>query len=107
MSRVWVVTRVPSVLPIPPMPVRRRNGRRRPVLPRNIVYRSIQLSGGPTAVERALGISSATLKRWRRAGRVSDASVVLTWAALLHTEPAAQLALARALAGCPRRRPKV
>lgn len=89
------------------MPVRRRNGRRRPVLPRNIVYRTIQATDGPTAVERALGISSATLKRWRRAGRVSDAVAVLTWAALLHTEPAAQLALARALAGCPRPRTKV
>jgi hypothetical protein len=87
------------MLPISPMPVRRRNGRRRPVLPQNIVYRTIQATGGPTAVERALGISSATLKRWRRVGRISDASAVLTWAAFLHTDPATQLALARQLAG--------
>lgn len=83
------------------------NGRRRsrPVLPRNIVYRSIQAAGGSTTLLQALGISAPTLKRWRRAGRVSDPVAVLEWAALLHAEPARQLALARALAGCRRRRP--
>jgi hypothetical protein len=89
------------------MPPRRRNGRHRPRLPRNIVYRTIQATGGPTAVERALGISTPTLKRWRRAGVVPDARAVLTWAALRHTDPGAQLALARALAGCDRRSRKV
>lgn len=81
------------------MPTRRRNGRRQPLLPRNVVYRSIQATGGPTAVELALGISTATLKRWRRAGVVTDAAGVLRWAALLHPEPVAQLDLARRLAG--------
>jgi len=74
-----------------------RNGRRR--LPSNIVYRSIQAAGGPSRVCAALGISLPTLARWRRAGRVSDARAVLEWAALIHAEPAAQLTLARALAG--------
>jgi hypothetical protein len=86
------------------MPARRKNGRRRPLLPRNVVYRTIQATGGPTAVEQALGISTATLKRWRRVGVVTDAAGVLRWAALLHPEPAAQLALARQLAGLPRAR---
>jgi hypothetical protein len=86
---------------------RRRNGRRRPVLPANIVYRTIQATGGWVAVEQALGISRATLRRWRRAGRVSDAAAVLAWAALVQPEPVAQLALARRLAGCPRPRPRV
>jgi hypothetical protein len=86
------------------MPARRTNGRRRPLLPRNVVYRTIQATGGPTAVEQALGISTATLKRWRRVGVVTDAAGVLRWAALLHAEPAAQLALARQLAGLPRAR---
>ncbi len=88
---------------------RRRNGRHRPRLPVNIVYRTIQVSGGAPRVEAALGISPATLKRWRRAGRVNDPIAVLEWAALVHQEPAAQLLLARRLAGCraaaPRRRP--
>ncbi|HSS56261.1 MAG TPA: hypothetical protein VLK79_16565 [Gaiellales bacterium] len=83
------------------MPTRRRNGRRQPLLPRNVVYRSIQAAGGPLVVEQALGISTATLKRWRRVGVVTDAAGVLRWAALLHTDPAAQLDLARRLAGLP------
>jgi hypothetical protein len=80
---------------------RRRNGRRR--LPSNIIYRSIQATGGPSAVCTALGISLATLARWRRVGRVTDAAAVLQWAALLQAEPTRQLLLARALAGYPRR----
>jgi hypothetical protein len=80
----------------------RRNGRNRPRIPVNIVYRTIQATGGPTAVRAALGIGEATLKRWRRLGVVSDARTVLEWAALIHPEPAAQLALARALAGLRR-----
>jgi transposase-like protein len=82
----------------------RRNGRHRPRIPVNIVYRSIQAMGGPTAVCRTLDISLPTLARWRRAGRVGDARAVLEWAALLHAEPAQQLALARALAGLRRDR---
>jgi hypothetical protein len=81
------------------MPARRPNGRRRPLLPRNVVYRTIQATGGPTAVEQALGISTATLKRWRRVGRVSDARAVCEWAALIHSEPSARFALACRLAG--------
>jgi len=77
-----------------------RNGRRR--LPSNIVYRAIQAAGGPSRVCAVLGISLPTLARWRRAGRVSDARAVLEWAALIHAAPAAQLTLARALAGCGR-----
>jgi hypothetical protein len=87
------------------VPARRRNGRRRPLLPPNIVYRTIQASGGWVAVERALGISRATLRRWRRVGQVPDPQALLAWAALLEPEPARQLALARRLAGCPRTRP--
>jgi hypothetical protein len=79
-------------------PTQRRNGRRR--LPSNVVYRTIHATGGPKAVQEALGVSTATLARWRRAGTVSDARMVLTWAALLHADAAPQLALARALAGC-------
>jgi len=79
---------------------RRPNGRRR--LPSNAVYRAIQAAGGPSAVCRALGISLPTLARWRRAGRVTDARAALAWAALVHVEPAPQLALARALAGVRR-----
>jgi transposase-like protein len=80
----------------------RRNGRHRPRIPVNIVYRSIQATGGPSAVCAALGISLPTLARWRRAGRVGDARAVLEWAALIHSTPAEQLALARQLAGCRR-----
>ena len=77
-----------------------RNGRRR--LPSNIVYRSIQAAGGPSAVLQALGISLPSLARWRRVGTVPDARVVLEWAALVHPEaPEAQLRLARRLAGLP------
>jgi hypothetical protein len=85
------------------MPRRRRNGRFQPRIPTNIVYRTIQASGGWLAVEQALGVSEATLKRWRRAGRVADAVAVLTWAALLHVEPAARFRLACQLAGIPGR----
>ena len=81
----------------------RRNGRNRPRIPVNLVYRTIQAAGGQTAVCRALGVSLATLARWRRVGVVRDARAVLEWAALIHAEPAAQLALARALAGLGRR----
>jgi hypothetical protein len=81
---------------------RRKNGRNRPRIPANLVYRTIQASGGPTAVLDALGISDATLKRWRRAGVVSDPRAILVWAALVHpTDAEAQLKLARRLAGLP------
>jgi hypothetical protein len=76
----------------------RRNGRRR--LPSNAIYRAIRAAGGPSAVCRALGISLATLARWRRAGVVTDARAVLLWAALLQADPVRQLVLARQLAGC-------
>jgi hypothetical protein len=79
-----------------------RNGRNRPRIPSNLVYRTIQAAGGPTAVRTALGISEPTLKRWRRLGTVPDARGVLLLAALVHPAPAAQLALARRLAGLPR-----
>jgi hypothetical protein len=52
---------------------------------------------------RGLGVSLPTLARWRRVGRVSDPQTVLRWAALIHAEPARQLALARQLAGLDRR----
>lgn len=77
---------------------RRRDGRRR--LPVNLIYRSIQAAGGPGALCRTLHISLRTLARWRRQGRVSDACAVLTWATLLKSDPAAQLEIARRLAGC-------
>jgi hypothetical protein len=85
---------------------RRRNGRNYPRIPSNIVYRSIQAAGGPSAVCTALGISEPTLKRWRRAGVVSDAAGVLHWAALIHPEPIDQLRLARKLAGLPAAPPR-
>jgi len=65
-----------------------------------LVYRTIQVANGPTAVARALGISLASLARYRREGRVGDARIVLEWAALVHPDaPAEQLRLARRLAG--------
>jgi hypothetical protein len=85
------------------MPRPHRNGRNRPRIPVNLVYRTIQAAGGRTAVRAALGIGEATLHRWRRVGTVSDARGVLLLAALVHPEPDRQLALARALAGLPRR----
>jgi hypothetical protein len=81
----------------------RPNGRHRPRIRVNTVYRSIQATGGLTATAAALGISLPTLQRWRRTGVVLDARAVLTWAALIHPDPGPQLALARALAGLPRR----
>jgi hypothetical protein len=86
---------------------RAHNGRRR--LPSNAVYRAIQGAGGPSAVCKALAISLATLARWRRAGRVSDAAAVLEWAAALcPADDAAAYRQARRLAGLaprPRRGP--
>jgi len=82
---------------------RRRNGRNRPRIPPNIVYRSIQAAGGPSALATALGVSLPTLARWRSAGHVSDARAVLTWAALVHTAPDARWRLACRLAGVPPR----
>ncbi len=84
------------------MPRPRKNGRNVPRIRVNVVYSSIQAAGGPTAVMRALGVSEATLKRWRRAGVVSDPRVLLEWAALVYPgAPEAQLRLARRLAGLP------
>jgi hypothetical protein len=84
----------------PTMP--RRNGRNRPRIPVNLVYRTIQAAGGQTAVCRALDVSLASLARWRRVGVVTDARAVLEWAALVHPgAPEAQLTLARRLAGLP------
>jgi len=84
------------------MPRPRKNGRNRPRIPVNVVYRTIQASAGPTAVCTALGISLASLARWRREGRIGDARIVLEWAALVWPlEPGRQLALARRLAGLP------
>jgi len=84
------------------MPRRRKNGRNVPRTPVNLVYRTIQAAGGPTAVLEALGVGEATLKRWRREGVVPDARAVLEWAARVHPgAPAAQLRLARRLAGLP------
>jgi hypothetical protein len=80
---------------------RRPNGRRR--LPRNDVYDAIQAAGGPSAVCGLLGISLATLARWRRVGRVSDPAALLRWAAAIHPEVLErQLALAWRLAGIRR-----
>lgn len=88
-------------------PRRRPDGRRKPRIRVNAIYRSIQAAGGPTALKRALGVSLPTLARWRRVGRISDAVTVLEWAALVHpTDPAAAYQLARRLAGlapAPRR----
>ena len=85
------------------------NGRHRPRRPVNAVYRAIRASGGPTRVAAFLGVSLATLARWRREGRVSDAAAVLEWAAALHPgDPAAAYHAARRLAGLaprPRRGP--
>jgi len=84
------------------MPRRRTNGRNVPRTPVNLVYRSIQAAGGPTALCGRLAVSDATVKRWRRAGVVSDARAVLEWAALVWPlEPMRQLRLARRLAGLP------
>jgi len=83
------------------MPRHRKNGRNRPRTPPNLVYRTIQATGGPTATCAALGVSDPTLKRWRREGTVPDVRVVLEWAALVHPEAEAQLRLARRLAGLP------
>jgi hypothetical protein len=81
----------------------RRNGRNRPRTPVNLVYRTIQAAGGPTAVLEALGIAEATLKRWRRLGTVPDARGVLMLAALARPgQLEAQLQLAWRLAGLPR-----
>lgn len=79
-----------------------RNGRHRPRIPANAVYRAIRGGGGPKAVARLLGVSLPTLARWRRDGRVSDAPAVLEWAgALCPDDPAAAYRLARRLAGLP------
>jgi hypothetical protein len=84
------------------MPRRRKNGRNVPRTPVNLVYRTIQATGGPTRTVAELGISDPTLKRWRRAGVVNDARAVLVWAALVEpASAAAQLRLARRLAGLP------
>lgn len=84
------------------MPRRGSNGRHRRRQPTNAVYRSIRAAGGTAVLEQALGVSLATLKRWRRLGRVLDPVALLAWAALVHPDdPARQLALAHQLAGVP------
>lgn len=89
-----------------PMPSHRRpDGRRRPRIRVNIVYRSIQAAGGPSRLAGLLGVSLQTLAAWRRTGVVPNARAVFEWIALVHDDPSAQLALGRRLAGCPRRRP--
>jgi len=83
-----------------PMPRRRPDGRRKPRIRVNAIYRGIQAAGGPTALKRALGVSLPTLARWRREGRVTDAATVLAWAELVHPgDPAAAYQFARRLAG--------
>lgn len=78
-----------------------RNGRHRPRRPVNAVYRAIRARGGPTRVAALLGVSLATLARWRREGRVSDAAAVLDWAGALCPDDADAYRLARRLAGLP------
>ncbi len=79
---------------------RRPDGRRKPRTRVNAIYRGIQAAGGPTQLARAVGVSVPTLKRWRAAGRVTDAATVLEWAALVHPgDAAAAYQLARRLAG--------
>jgi hypothetical protein len=86
---------------------RRPDGRRRPRIRVNIVYRSIQAAGGPSRLAALLGVSLQTLAYWRRTGVVPNARAVFEWIALIHEEPSAQLALGRALAGLrPPRRPR-
>jgi hypothetical protein len=88
-------------------PRKRPDGRRKPRIRVNVIYRSIQAAGGPTALARALEVSLPTLARWRATGHLENARHVLEWAALVHEDAAAQLALARALAGLrPPRRPR-
>jgi hypothetical protein len=85
-------------------PRRRRNGSRQ--LPSNVVFQSIRAGGGPTRVQRYLGISERTLWRYRKRGIVTDARAVLEWARLIHpADAAAALRLARRLAGLDRGRP--
>ena len=88
------------------MPPRRVDGRRKPRIRVNVIYRSIQAAGGRTALAKALGVTVGTLATWRRIGRVEGARYVLEWAALVHpTDPAAEIALARRLAGLAPRHP--
>jgi hypothetical protein len=79
---------------------RRPDGRRKPRIRVNVVYRTIQASGGPKAVCEQLGVSLSRLAVWRRRGRLTDARTVLEWVALLHPSDAvAAYQLARRLAG--------
>lgn len=85
-----------------PARLRARRRRGRPLrLPRNAVYDAIHAAGGPTFVGRELGVSAATLARWRRAGVVHTAADALRLAALATNGagPTAQLSMARTLAG--------
>src|SRR5262245_32902860 len=70
-------------------------------LPRNAVYEAVHDAGGPSVVVRELGVSLATLARWRRAGEILAARDALELARLARvgTGPTAQLLLARELAG--------
>ena len=72
-------------------------------MPRNTVYDAIRAAGGPMFVGHELGVSSATLARWRRDNVVHAAADALRLAALATNGagPRAQLQLARTLAGLP------
>lgn len=88
---------MPRAAPARPR-ARRRRGR--PLrLPRNAVYDAIHAAGGPTYVARELGVSSATMARWRRENRVHTAADVLQLVALVGAGPTMQLQMARILAG--------
>ncbi len=55
---------------------RRKNGRNRPRTPVNLVYRTIQAAGGPTAVCRALGIPvEKVVRNIERYGNTTAASI--------------------------------
>lgn len=77
--------------------MRTRGGGRK--LPSNIVYETIHRLGGPTAAVRQLGVSDATLARWRRTGTIGSAQVVLRIVDLVGGSAAERLSLARRLAG--------
>jgi len=81
-------------------PRRRPDGRRKPRIKVNAVYKAIQSAGGPTRLTQAIGVSLSRLAHWRRVGHLTDAATVLKWAELIHPgDPAAAYQLARRLSG--------